>query len=313
MRRSTTVVIALAWGVGLGGTFGCLLPYLLGYWQARQPLPLWPLAQLAGGLLTVLGLVPIVWAFADFVRAGGTPVPAAAPPHLVVTGLYRHVRNPIYAGFLLLLLGQALVFGSLGLLLYAGVAWCIAALVVRFSEQPRLLRRFGADYEDYLRTVPAWIPGLRPVPPRAIAAPRLTAILGLVLAIGVLAQGLLAGAFLSGASEWYPWHEALGNALVFPPLVSLVAALVLLWRHPDRPSALVTRVFLLVLVLVTIASAHGGRELLVVHIPAAIAVVAIAVRQAAGLVRAPVVSAAPDRDAAARPSAPPPRQPRPTR
>lgn len=172
MRRSTTVVIALAWGVGLGGTFGCLLPYLLGYWQARQPLPLWPLAQLAGGLLIVLGLVPIVWAFADFVRAGGTPVPAAAPPHLVVTGLYRHVRNPIYAGFLLLLLGQALVFGSLGLLLYAGVAWCIAALVVRFFEQPRLLRRFGADYEDYLRTVPAWIPGLRPVPPRAIAAPR---------------------------------------------------------------------------------------------------------------------------------------------
>ena len=125
---------------------------------------------------------------------------------------------------------------------------------------------------------------------RAVAAPRLTAILGLVLAVGVLAQGLFAGAFMQGNSQWHAWHEALGNALVLPPLISLVVALVLLRRHPEAPSALATRVFLLALVIVVIATGHAGRDLLVVHIPGAIAVVAIAVRQATGFVRVPNIA-----------------------
>ncbi|MEU3984466.1 hypothetical protein AB0F77_31055 [Streptomyces sp. NPDC026672] len=127
---------------------------------------------------------------------------------------------------------------------------------------------------------------------RTIAAPRLTAVLGLVLAVGVLAQGLSAGAFMQGDRQWHAWHEALGNALVLPPLISLVVALVLLPRQRDTPSALATRIVLLVLVIAVIATGHAGRSLLAVHVPAAIATVGIAVRQATGFVRVPNLAVA---------------------
>lgn len=126
-----------------------------------------------------------------------------------------------------------------------------------------------------------------PSHPRTIAAPRTTAILGLILAVSVLAQGLFAAGFMQGGHAWHAWHEALGNALVLPPLVSLLVALLLLRRQPDPPSALVTRVFLLTLVIVVILTGHAGRDLLMVHIPAAIAVVGISVRQATGFIRVP--------------------------
>jgi protein-S-isoprenylcysteine O-methyltransferase Ste14 len=152
--------VSIAWGVALGGTFGCVLPYLMNEWHFHRPLPYWGLAQAAGGLLIAAGLVPIVQAFAEFIRAGGTPVPVASPPRLVVRGFYRYVRNPIYVGFLIVLLGQALLFGSIGLLEYAAVAWCIGAAAVRFYEQPRLAKSFGAEYQAYRRAVRAWIPRL---------------------------------------------------------------------------------------------------------------------------------------------------------
>lgn len=152
----------MAWGAALGGVFGCLLPYLLGYWRFHWSWPYGAAAVTGGALLVGLGLVPIVLAFVAFVRAGGTPVPVAAPARLVVSGLYRHVRNPIYVGFLVVLAGQALLFGSAGLVVYAAVAWCVVAVAVRFYEQPRLARRFGAGYERYRHAVPAWIPRLHP-------------------------------------------------------------------------------------------------------------------------------------------------------
>ena len=161
MRRPVAVLVAAAWGIGVGGTFGALIPWMLDYWRFRRPLPYWAVAEVAGGVLICLGLVPIVAAFVDFVRAGGTPVPVASPPRLVVSGFYRHVRNPIYVGFLVVLIGQALMFGSTGLVVYAVVAWCVGAAAARFYEQPRLARRFGAEYERYVHSVPGWIPRMR--------------------------------------------------------------------------------------------------------------------------------------------------------
>ncbi len=125
----------MAWGVALGVTFGGLLPYLLNDWHFHRPLPYWSLAQAAGGLLICVGLVPIVASFTDFVRADGTPVPVASPPRLVVSGFYRYVRNPIYAGFLAVLIGEVLLFASPGL---AGVH--ARGLVCRRSRRA-LLRR----------------------------------------------------------------------------------------------------------------------------------------------------------------------------
>ena len=171
MRRSAGAGVSVAWGVALGGTFGCLLPYLLNDWHFHRPLPYWAVAQAAGGLLICAGLVPIVCSFIDFINAEGTPVPVASPPRLVVSGFYRHVRNPIYVGFLAILIGQVLLFGSPGLLEYAALAWCIGAAAVRFYEEPVLARKFGAEYQEYRRAVRAWIPRCHPWTPGKPAAP----------------------------------------------------------------------------------------------------------------------------------------------
>ena len=162
MRRPAAVVVSAGWGLAVGGTFGCLLPWLLGYWHFDHPLPYWTAARAVGGLLIGAGLVPVVQAFTEFIAANGTPVPAASPPRLVVSGFYRYVRNPIYVGFVAILLGQALLFGSPGLLEYTAVAWCVGAAAVRFYEEPTLARKFGTAYQDYRHHVRAWIPRLHP-------------------------------------------------------------------------------------------------------------------------------------------------------
>jgi len=119
--------------------------------------------RVLGAILLVTGLMALIRAFVRFVMEGlGTPAPIAAPERLVVGGVYRYVRNPMYVAVLAAIVGQALFLGRLGLLLYAGVVWVAVAAFVRFYEEPTLTRRFGADYEAYRRAVPAWWPRLRP-------------------------------------------------------------------------------------------------------------------------------------------------------
>jgi protein-S-isoprenylcysteine O-methyltransferase Ste14 len=137
-----------------------------GGWQVREPLPYWAPVRVLGGVLLVAGLIALVGAFVRFVVEGfGTPAPVAAPEHLVVGGVYRYVRNPMYVAVLAAIVGQSLLLGRLGLLLYAGVTWVAVAAFVRLYEEPTLTRRFGADYEAYRRAVPAWWPRLRPWEP----------------------------------------------------------------------------------------------------------------------------------------------------
>ena len=166
MRRPTAalgsaVFFLLAPGVVMG-----LIPWLLTRWQMREPLPYWAPMRVVGGVLLVAGLIVLIWAFVRFVVEGfGTPAPVAAPERLVVGGVYRYVRNPMYVAVLAAIVGQALLLGRLGLLLYAGAAWLVVAAFVRWYEDPTLTRRFGADYEAYRRVVPAWWPRLRPWKP----------------------------------------------------------------------------------------------------------------------------------------------------
>src|SRR5215467_12932879 len=103
MRKQAAAAVSVAWGVALGGTFGCLLPYFLNEWHFHQPLPYWTIARAAGGLLICAGLIPVVESLIEFINASGTPVPPASPPRLVVSGFYRYVRNPIYVGFFVIL------------------------------------------------------------------------------------------------------------------------------------------------------------------------------------------------------------------
>jgi protein-S-isoprenylcysteine O-methyltransferase Ste14 len=119
-----------------------------------------------GAVLLVVGLIVLIQAFVRFVVEGlGTPVPIAAPERLVVGGLYRHVRNPMYVAILAAIVGQALLLGRPVLLLYAAALWMISAVFVRWYEEPTLARRFGADYEASRHAVPAWWPRLRPWEP----------------------------------------------------------------------------------------------------------------------------------------------------
>ncbi len=166
MRRPTAalgsaVFFLLAPGVVVG-----LIPWLLTRWQMREPLPYWAPMRVVGGVLLVAGLIVLIWAFVRFVVEGfGTPAPVAAPERLVVGGVYRYVRNPMYVAVLAAIVGQALLLGQLALLLYAAAAWLVMAAFVRWYEEPALTRRFGADYEAYRRAVPAWWPRLRPWEP----------------------------------------------------------------------------------------------------------------------------------------------------
>jgi protein-S-isoprenylcysteine O-methyltransferase Ste14 len=102
-------------------------------------------------------------AFVRFVIEGvGTPAPVAPTRHLVIGGLYRYVRNPMYIAVALTILGQAMVLGRPVLLLYALVFGVAVGSFVHFYEQPTLTRQFGAEYEAYRDAVPAWLPRRRP-------------------------------------------------------------------------------------------------------------------------------------------------------
>jgi protein-S-isoprenylcysteine O-methyltransferase Ste14 len=143
---------------------GLLLGYLP-YSIALSDAPLFvpgPLAYLAF-LLWPTGSAMILWCFWDFTFTGrGTPAPFDPPRELVVSGLYRYTRNPIYAGGLLVLLGWAVWSPSLPLLVAPLLFFAVAHLFVLAYEEPTLQRKFGTSYENYLREVPRWIPRSRP-------------------------------------------------------------------------------------------------------------------------------------------------------
>jgi protein-S-isoprenylcysteine O-methyltransferase Ste14 len=117
----------------------------------------------AGAVLLSGGAVVLTKAFVRFVVEGsGTPAPVAPTEHLVVGGLYRHVRNPMYLALEAAIVGQALLLGQPVLLLYGAAAAVPMVAFVRGYEEPTLRRTFGAEYEEYQRHVPRWHPRLRP-------------------------------------------------------------------------------------------------------------------------------------------------------
>jgi protein-S-isoprenylcysteine O-methyltransferase Ste14 len=148
--------------VGPGVVVG-LVPWLLTGWKVQKPLPCWMLIQVLGWLLIAAGLIVLVHSFILFFVEGlGTPVPLFPPERLVIGGLYRYARNPMYVALLAVIIGQGMVLGQLILLLYAVIVWLVTAAWVRWYEEPALTRRFGADYEAYRSAVPAWWPHLTP-------------------------------------------------------------------------------------------------------------------------------------------------------
>ena len=165
MRRpSAAAGSALFFAVAPGVVAG-LVPWLITGWDVKAEW--WPPLRVAGAVLVVAAAAVLVDAFASFVLEGlGTPAPVAPTERLVVGGLYRYVRNVMYVAVTAAIVGQALLLGSVALLVYAASAWAGMAAFVRFHEEPALARRYGAEYESYRRAIPAWLPRLRRQPRR---------------------------------------------------------------------------------------------------------------------------------------------------
>ena len=147
----SALFLAVAPGVMAG-----LVPYLLTGWDAADPpLP----ARIAGAALTLAGGAFLLDAFARFALQGlGTPSPTAPTERLVVEGLYRYVRNPMYLAVTTTILGQWLLLGRPVLLAYALVFLAVTYAFVRGYEEPTLRARYGEDYERYRASVPGWWP-----------------------------------------------------------------------------------------------------------------------------------------------------------
>lgn len=161
MRKTTAAAASAAFAVAAPGSVAGLAPWLLTGWHAGLGYPLG--VDILGGTLLAAGVGVLTYAFAQFAIQGlGTPAPIAPPTTLVVRGLYRHVRNPMYLAVLATILGQGMVLGRPVLFGYAACVAALFAAFVRFYEQPTLTRQYGAQYQAYLREVPGWWPRLRP-------------------------------------------------------------------------------------------------------------------------------------------------------
>lgn len=155
----TLVFLFVAPGVVAG-----LVPWLLTEWDVGPEFPAW--ALLVGGLIAAVGVIILLNTFIRFVtEGGGTPAPVAPTEHLVVGGLYRYVRNPMYLGVVATIFGQGLLLSRPVLLWYGAGIWAVVALFVRLYEEPVLRRQFGVEYETYRRSVRGWLPRLRPWSP----------------------------------------------------------------------------------------------------------------------------------------------------
>jgi len=138
------------------GLVAGLVPWGLTGWEAHDP---WLPLQVLGGVVTAAGVAVLLHAFARFVVEGaGTPAPVAPTERLVVGGLYRHVRNPMYVAVVSVVGGQALLLGRYALLAYAAGLLALFVAFVRGYEEPVLRARYGAEYDTYRRAVPGWWP-----------------------------------------------------------------------------------------------------------------------------------------------------------
>jgi len=162
-RRVRAIVGTLVFFIVAPGTIAGWIPYRVTAWQIQPPLFGVTALRPFGIVLAVAGLVLLIDCFARFALEGrGTPAPVAPTETLVASGPYQFVRNPIYIAVLLIVIGQALFFGSFTLLAYAGVLWLAFHAFVVAYEEPTLRRRYGPSYDAYHAHVRRWWPRIRP-------------------------------------------------------------------------------------------------------------------------------------------------------
>lgn len=159
MSHGTIVYRSLLYLVFEAGLFALYIPLAL--LRSGQRLETGFISFLAIPLW-LFGSLIVLWSFWTFTfRGRGTPYPPDPPRELVTAGPYHYVRNPIYVGVLLIFAGHFLWFGNWALLLYTVLSFIGVHSFIVLYEEPALRKRFGTLYEEYLATVPRWIPKLR--------------------------------------------------------------------------------------------------------------------------------------------------------
>ncbi|MEA2622289.1 MAG: hypothetical protein QOH61_1199 [Chloroflexota bacterium] len=161
MTRRRAAVGSFLFAVAMPGVMAVLVPYwITGGWDGSgAPLAL----QVAGAALLAGGAGVLAHTVIRFAVEGlGTPFPAAPTEHLVVGGLYRYVRNPMYLAVIAIILGQAAILGRASLVVYAAILWVTVASFVHFYEEPTLSSKYGDQYAAYRREVRGWWPRATP-------------------------------------------------------------------------------------------------------------------------------------------------------
>jgi protein-S-isoprenylcysteine O-methyltransferase Ste14 len=163
MRRVAAILGSIVFFFVAPFTVAGIVPWWITQWHVHAPEFAVPVVQGLGAALALAGTLMLVDSFARFALKGlGTPAPIFPPKHLVVDGLYRYVRNPMYVGVVSAILGQALMLASVDLLIYGLVIWLAFHLFVAGYEEPTLRSTFGDDYAEFCKHVRRWIPRLTP-------------------------------------------------------------------------------------------------------------------------------------------------------
>jgi len=161
MKRACAILGSVCFLLLAPGIVAGVVPWFLCRWQMQPPVLGITVFRFLGGALIAAGLPAVLDSFARFALQGmGTPAPVLPTRHLVVTGLYRYVRNPMYVGVLCLILGQGLLFGEVRVLEYGMAVWLAFHLFVLGYEEPTLRRSFGEEYRTFCAHVPRWLPRL---------------------------------------------------------------------------------------------------------------------------------------------------------
>ncbi len=163
MKRSSAAVGTVLFLFLAPGTVAGLGPWLLSPWRIGAPSFGLAVLRPIGAILILAGIAILLDSFARFALQGlGTPAPTLPTRRLVVTGLYRYVRNPMYVAVVSIVAGQGLLLGNATVLAYSVLVWLGFHIFVVGYEEPTLRKSFEAEYEAFCASVPRWLPRMQP-------------------------------------------------------------------------------------------------------------------------------------------------------
>jgi len=162
-RRVSSIIGSVVFLIVAPGTVAGFVPWWMYQWRMQGPLLGLEFLRWVGIALILAGVTILLEAFARFAWHGlGTPAPVFPTKRLVVTGLYRHVRNPMYVAVTSTIFGEGLLLGNAKLMGYGVCVWLAFFAFVLAYEEPTLRRTYGREYAAFCDAVPRWIPRLRP-------------------------------------------------------------------------------------------------------------------------------------------------------